>query len=177
MTGQKLLVRRVRRSGERRAENGVAEVGVLRFSARRPGGEGVEAFQDGVQGFEVEVGIRIEPSQTRRNPGQRGGVFRKVPQGDAGPGGYAEELIEWVVESEHVCFNQLGEQSPGEWFGQRADLDETVEVMAVADLGGWVLLRMQVGTGGMVRLQPVMRGSAQAAVPPGMRCRFMATVR
>ncbi|GGV95911.1 hypothetical protein GCM10015535_64350 [Streptomyces gelaticus] len=102
-------------------------------------------------------------------------MFREVPQGDAGPGRYAEELVERVVELERARFSQPGEQGSGERLGRRADLDEAVEAVAVADLGGVVAAEM--GTGDMARLQPVMRGSAQAAVPPGMRCRFLASVR
>lgn len=107
-------------------------------------------------------------------------MFREVSQGDAGPGGGGKELFEGVVHLEGSGGGQLGEEGSGQWLGERADLDETVEVVAVADLrrvGTAEYAEGYLGHGGCLCFQLWGRGTAQAAVPPGIRCRFLATHR
>lgn len=77
----------------------------------------------------------VESAQPRWNPGQGRGVLREVPQGDAGPGRYREEPFERVVQLKDSGGCQPDQQCSGQRLGERSDLDEAVQVVAVADLG------------------------------------------
>ncbi|GDY82902.1 hypothetical protein SAVCW2_21010 [Streptomyces avermitilis] len=63
-------------------------------------------------------------------------MLGQVPERDPGTGGRGKPPLDGIVELEHPGRGHAGQCGAGDDLGERADFDETVQGMTVADVGG-----------------------------------------
>lgn len=139
--------------------------------------QGVEVPCDRVQGVGVESRVGIAPADAWRQSRKARGVLGKPAQGDSRAAGHRQEQLQRVVEAQDTVVGQGGQDGRGERLGQRTDLHEQVGVVAVGDLGCLKAAEYAGGNSDHDDLLSCVRGGARAAVPTGVRRRWVAVRR